>query len=430
MSFLQSWSAGASRSSYKDDRPHASIAASQLRPQRSSSNIDGPTRDIHLKLHAEKLRQELQHSLDAQAAALAAQVSGKDEAASITSSPSRSSTSIGVVPVRQPVSKPVSLADSRRNIATIMHELLKVEQEEFRLAGAALRRERAQLQRFSSWISQREELRTAIEKIRQDKQQGGRIVGLQSEAAAVAEQIEDLEAQLMELKSRQRAAKLELASLENSVESELSSYTASLALLDREVDQHVRAGTGSAHRPSHSQTAALPKSVSGGHALEALRDCVLQDEEKTLADRDRHELETRALEQGIPVWNKVVGLVTSFEKLLQREIGCVNSDDASSRLQSLLVKLDSTIIAIESELDIAEAKDWKLLVCAIGAELEALGQGREVLAELALATTTQDTSAKVPNIGGAIPVETSSILHTDDEPGPDLFVSQIDTDTE
>lgn len=430
MSFLQSWSADASRSSYKDDRPHASIAASQLRPQRSSSYIDGLTRNVHLHLHAEKLRQELQHSLDAQAAALAAQVSGKDQAASIASSPSRSSTSSGVVPVRQPVSKPVSLADSRRNIATIMHDLLRVEQEEFRLAGAALQRERAQLQRFSSWISQREELRAAIGKIRQDKQQGGRIVELQSEAAAVAEQIDNLEAQLTELKSRQRAVKLELASLENSVESELSSYTASLALLDREVDQHVKASIGLTSRPSHSQTATLPKSVSGGHALEALRDCALQDEEKTLADRDRHELETQALEQGIPVWNKVVGLVTSFERLLQREIGCVNSEDASSRLQSLLVKLDSTIAVIESELDMAEVKDWKLLMCAIGAELDALSQGREVLAEFALATTTQDASTKVPSVGGATPVETSTILHTDDEPGPDLFVSQVDTDTE
>jgi hypothetical protein len=48
-------------------------------------------------------------------------------------------------------------------------------------------------------------------------------------------------------------------------------------------------------------------------------------------------------------------------------------------IKGLISRMDRTMFYIESKLKLAESKNWKLLVCCIGAELEAFKQGREIL---------------------------------------------------
>jgi hypothetical protein len=61
--------------------------------------------------------------------------------------------------------------------------------------------------------------------------------------------------------------------------------------------------------------------------------------------------------------------------------------------QRLLAEMDLVLDRLDSKLDLAEDRNWNLLVCCIGAELEAFREGREVLREvlgLPFASSEQD----------------------------------------
>lgn len=124
--------------------------------------------------------------------------------------------------------------------------------------------------------------------------------------------------------------------------------------------------------------------------------------------------------------------------------------------------LEQTTTELESKHKLAETRSWKLLVAAIGAELEAFLKGKQIL-EAALASVDGDTSsdehrgasnssghlegAQTPkgskhDDGEAIrdldkafasKHPTASISDTDTEddgPDPELLVSHQDTDTD
>ena len=50
--------------------------------------------------------------------------------------------------------------------------------------------------------------------------------------------------------------------------------------------------------------------------------------------------------------------------------------------------MTSTILQLESKFKLAEARDWKLLVCCIGAELEAFREGKTILEDALLQAAT------------------------------------------
>ncbi|KAA6407512.1 MAG: hypothetical protein FRX48_08755 [Lasallia pustulata] len=67
-------------------------------------------------------------------------------------------------------------------------------------------------------------------------------------------------------------------------------------------------------------------------------------------------------------------------------------------MRAVLELMDRAIGALEERVRLARTRGWKLLVCAVGAELEAFRQGREVLrAALDAAGGEEDL---LPGIGG------------------------------
>jgi len=104
------------------------------------------------------------------------------------------------------------------------------------------------------------------------------------------------------------------------------------------------------------------------------------------------DAEIQALEEGGGVWKQVVYDVTSFEKRLRANMRhyvemtpptesetSTPTDYKEELVKSILDDLDKTTHRIESHLELAEDKEWKLLVCCIAAELEALREARGML---------------------------------------------------
>ncbi|KAH0149636.1 hypothetical protein KCU90_g16510, partial [Aureobasidium melanogenum] len=136
--------------------------------------------------------------------------------------------------------------------------------------------------------------------------------------------------------------------------------------------------------------------------------------------------------------------------------------DSPTETKELLTMLEQTTTELESKHKLAETRSWKLLVAAIGAELEAFLKGKQIL-EAALASAVDETSleeakgvsgssgqlegAQTPrgskhDDGEAIrdldkafaakrPTRSISDTDTEDDgPDPELLISHQDTDTE
>jgi hypothetical protein len=175
-----------------------------------------------------------------------------------------------------------------------------------------------------------------------------------------------------------------------------------------------------------------------------------QDEQMRLAEHcEEVDKDRAALDEGAVMWNDVVKKISEFETSLQDQMQ--QRGDHSD----LLGRMESTTAYLEQKLEFANSRSWNLLVCAIGAELEAFKQGRAIL-EQALgisrkgkekmtslvdtgssshsesereSSSPASTNSRSPSNQSA--ARTPNLFHGDDEdPDPELLISHHDTDTD
>ncbi|KAL5359133.1 Alpha/Beta hydrolase protein [Aspergillus floccosus] len=201
-----------------------------------------------------------------------------------------------------------------------------------------------------------------------------------------------METRLSQMKARHRHVLEEISQLDNSVESKLSSYKASLSLLESKIQRFLQSPPVEPYPVNPEQTVFYslnPKRRTLDMAKE------YWDTEQSDLQRRQEEItaEIQALEEGGGVWKQVVGEVSGFEKRLratmrrsiERQSQVLNPDEspdnqaAAGEVQSILEDLTHTTTCVEHHLEIAEAKDWRLLICCIAAELEALREARNLL---------------------------------------------------
>jgi hypothetical protein len=220
--------------------------------------------------------------------------------------------------------------------------------------------------------------------------------GIRNEAQELDMEIKELEIRLMEMRARHRHLLDRANQLESSVAAKLSSYNSSIAIVDMEIRKFLR-------RPPIEQS--LPSPGSGGaelgmYALKPERRTLemakeqWKAEQEILAQRRADvENERRALQEGRKMWQSAVQRITDFEKSLRAQTKSLSQSqlqpgDAAPAAQ-LLSDLSSLIESLESDVSHAESNDWNLLICCLGAELEALREGRAIL-EQALGIVTED----------------------------------------
>ncbi|CAG8227673.1 unnamed protein product [Penicillium olsonii] len=385
---------------------------------------------LHVERQAKYIQRNLQVLIDAQSDGLLSSLAGSrtDHVLSdaSTSSPVPNdghSPSLATVPARQPASKKISLRSAREGIFQSIYNLLKLREEERDIISSQFDERSTGLRDIENFHSKRTGLQEAITTIH-GNDESRRSKQLEEEALRLQTDIHELETRLFEMKAKHRHLVSEISHINNSVDAKLSSYTESLSLLDSDICKYLR--------DPPIQSLSRQPVESTFHSLNPKRRTLDMAQEHwtaeqvSLGNRQKEvDAEIHALEEGGGVWKQTMHDVTGFEKRLRanmrRYVGMATTEPASEPadkkdelVKSIIDDLDKTTHQIESYLDLAETKDWKLLVCCIAAELEALREARGLLLP-AFGLSPQEHDAPLNPPGHA---EAQDATHGDDPAGP------------
>lgn len=358
---------------------------------------------IPLERAAKSLQRTIQSLLDAQSEGLLSGLRPGDDQdeissnGSLTPTPTMSSASTRrkrvTVPVRQPPQKKLSLRAARRGLSRSMHDFAALKDEEERVLELQVQEREEALHQVEAFTYKREGIESHIASISSESgaQSAGR---LRAEANQLDRQIQELEDRLFEMKARHRHLVDKAQQLESSVQSKLSSYNASLELLDKDIKRFVE--NPPILQPS-SRTTRNPidgdSSAESFYALNPKRrtlqmakDHWHEEREDLIRRKEAIQMEKTALEDGAQVWREVVTKIQSFEKFLKAQMQQLSMTSTSQRerdegMASVLNSMDEVMDFLERHVQAAEDKEWKLLICCIGAELEAFRAGRQMLIE-------------------------------------------------
>ena len=273
-----------------------------------------------------------------------------------------------------------------------MHELAALKQEEESILETQLQEREDALNQVEAFMSKREAMQSEITSISSEKdaQSEG---NLRAEANELHAKIRELENQLFEMKARHRYLIDKAQQLESSVQSKLSSYNASLAILDQDIKQYL------ARPPTIQPSFGIARNAVNGsvgdpgsfyalhpqrRTLQMALDYWREEKEHIKHRKEAVEYEKTALEHGGRVWHEVVTDIQSFEADLKGQMqklsmGSISQRERDEGMAALLSRMDKIMGLLERRLAEAEENDWNLLICCMGAELEAFRQGREML---------------------------------------------------
>jgi hypothetical protein len=420
-----------------------------------------PDNLLALQRRARHLEQQLQELLDAQADGLSTGLSGTQSAPddlvsngsttpTVSSVRSSDRSTENGADAHRPKRKRIGLNAARQGISRRIGQLASVRAEELDLLDQDLQQLQVTVEKTEGWAQKRLRLERKIENI-EGEDSGAKTETLQTEASKLEQEIRQKEEELWALKRRHRRVLDELADTQNSVEARLSSYKTSLSLLDKEVSNFLARPPNMNHIPL-SSTPFLSLPVKR-RTLEMARE-YWQDEYTRLAEKcEELDTDRGALDEGAVLWNEVVKKVADYESSLQSfmlHAGRNNVPDSSE----LLDQMDATVNYLEKKLELSSMRSWNLLVCAIGAELEAFTQGKAMLEEalgvkhkgkekannILLDYDNSASEYKEEMTGSAIRIVRSppkpapskpKLFDTDDEdPDPELMISHQDTDTD
>lgn len=352
---------------------------------------------LQVERQTKYIQRNLQTLIDAQSEALLAGLAqsqpGDTSAGSYTpaSSATGRARSPATTPARQPPHKKIGLRAARQGIFLSIYDLLKLREEERDILLSQTDERDNALREIQGFNSRRNGLEEAISSIHND-QENQQAKQLQEEARGLETDICELETKLYEMKAKHRNLISKISHIENSVEAKLSSFNESLSLLQSDIQTYLR--------DPPVQPLSQRSSESSFYSLNPKRRTLDMAEEHWKSERDRlhkrqHEVdaEVLALEEGGGVWKQAIADVSGFEKRLRAnmrhyiEIQSSATDSNNTELSETMEEvaanvsedLDKTVQRLETHLELAEKKDWKLLVCCIAAELEALREARGML---------------------------------------------------
>ncbi|KAL4885565.1 hypothetical protein BJY04DRAFT_179981 [Aspergillus karnatakaensis] len=364
-------------------------------PLKASSNHQDPL--IYVERQAKYIQRNLQLLIDAQSEGLLAGLNRQQPEGSVSNDSHASSSGrmsvqgVWTVPIRQPPRKKIGLRSAREGIFTSMYDLMTLREEEQEILSLKLEERGSGLNEISKFITKRSGLERAISDIKNDRETQ-QTKDLREESSRLEVEIHDMENKLSRMKAKQRNIVQQLSQIENSVESKLSSYKASLSLLESDVRRFL------SNPPIKPQRTNAAK--DNFYSLNASRRTLEMAEEHWTTEQidlqrrqDEVHTEIEALDEGCAVWKKVVEDISGFEKRLRtvmrqsiRSQSQLLQNDAKNGEDDLvhviLEDLEKTTDHVEQHLDHAEERNWKLLVCCISAELQALREARGMLLEV------------------------------------------------
>jgi hypothetical protein len=344
-----------------------------------------------------------------------------------------------VIPVRQPKRKKAGLKAARRGILGCMLELSEVKSLQADAITSSIQQRRDALETVSSWETRISGLGKAITDGKGEE--ASEMEELRHERLAVQSEIREMEERLMEMRGRERVLESKLQELENIAEARLSSYREGL----REAQVQVRSFL---ERPPvgrlGSAEVGLLEMPPKRRTLEMARGCWTSEIDELEKQRESVDEENKALDAGAKMWESSLEAIMGFEEELRTQMKSDMGD--GDVLWKQVAKMGDIIHVLQSNVDTAQAKGWNLMLCALGAELEAFRAGEKILREalntVELTATPDadheaiDTSTPAPTqldeleeldgLGG----EKSERTESEDEgPDPELLISHEEADS-
>ena len=409
----------------------------------------GPSSWQGLRKRNETLQRELQALLDLQAVALASGTRRNDSADRTSDADSsaptetfystatsrsqmrhslneatRSTSSGDVIPVRQPsLRHPGGLRSARNRLRGAMLSLADLAFEEQDYIASALQERRIALGKLANITRKRARLVSELEGFELDEEEPLRkeLAALTTRYNAVDVEISNLEERLSNLRSQRRRLRNKINNTRSSREAGLSGFRGALKEVDFELGSLLR---DPPFEPLDVSSVKGIVSFSPDGATYHGRDfCGLVPERRTsamaeswwqaeveiLAARESElAVEQDALEEGAALWEHVMSLVTAFESDLRdwvrptsKNTGAssprVRSDSPTKSLLSgkHMEGMLSVMSELQSSVQQAEQRGWNLLICAIGAELEAFTQAHDILKGLGPSADSAESAVEL-----------------------------------
>lgn len=374
--------------------------------------------------------------------------------------PTRSTKDGNVIPVRQPSGgKPLGLRSARAGLRKAMAALVELKQEEDAHVDAALSERKKALVHLSRLSVKRNGVHDELQSFENDDEEplGKEIRQLGSRYNSLTQEIRQLEEKLMAMRNQRKFVREKMEDVQNRRDAGLSGYRGALKDLDAELQSIM------AHPPvqpldpeifSTPELAGEGSESPGGMEFMQLiperRTSAMAkswwEREVTILDNRRKQIskERQALEDGSAVWREVTTLVTSFESSLRHLMktggpqvppsakGKEKMPSQQSIVQDQLAKMDQVVTQLEACFNQAESEGWNLLVCAVGAELEAFREAQDMLKGVFDQDETADGNTdNTPQEDGNQEQEPQDTERAGDESDgevpPDLLTSTADT---
>ncbi|KAJ5973277.1 hypothetical protein N7481_010487 [Penicillium waksmanii] len=350
---------------------------------------------LYVDRQSKHIQRNLQTLIDAQSegllAGLAQQQPDDTSDGSFTPTSSRvgRSRSPSTIPARQPVPKKIGLKAARQGIFQSIYDLLKLREEEREILSSQTDERDNALHEIQGFTTRRSGLEESISNIHNNRD-NHRAKHLQEEARTLETDIHELETRLYEMKARHRHIVGQISHIENSVEAKLSSYTESLSILQKDVQTYLRdPPIQPLSQRKNGQTTFYTLNPKR-RTLEMAQEHWKSEQENIRGRQDEVYAEIMALEEGGGVWKQAIADISSFEKHLrasmrqyiQLDTGSHDGSTTESKAEvaaGVVSDLDKVTQALEAHLELSESKDWKLLVCCLSAELEALRSAHKLL---------------------------------------------------
>lgn len=417
----------------------------------------------------QELEADLQFLLDAQAEGLIQGLEGgnvDDRSSTGSTTPTVHGTRSPVPRrMRPPRRRQPGLRSARKGIYSSIIALANLKNGELQNVHAEVHEHDATLGQIEAWEKKRQGLHEASRNV-DSEEETIRVQRLKQEADALQVEINRVELSLTEMKTRHRKLVSQAAAMENSVQARIASYTESLRLLENDIQKFLRRSPDGLHaRPLAASSAEVKASVwqlpPQRRNLDLAKAYWNEQREQALQHAEDTKFEKSALIEGAGMWREAVTEVTDFEKQLRTEMSAlrpsspnsqsawddppstsISDNEHADRMQHILEKIDNVAESLHAKLQKAEERNWKLLQAALGAELDALSRGKQILASALSAA-----GSKSPETGGHELKKANSseeidaldksfsasraVNDDDEEPPPELLFSKAhDVDTE
>ncbi|KAI0102648.1 hypothetical protein GGR51DRAFT_282207 [Nemania sp. FL0031] len=368
-------------------------------PERTSSTkVDQSFKLIERR--ERQMQKELQQLLDAQDYALEKHLANtipEEHAAPRSWTPVSDAQSGHVIPVRQPKKRHLSKKEARLGIARCMSLLSDLKNEEEAYIATALAERKAALSRLRNLSTKRNSIVAEMEAIESggDQSLENEIKKMEHQHRTVCEDILKLEERLRDLKRTKAKLESRIAEARSARDAELSGYKGALSECDKRIDDIMNYPEVSVLEVEGLMAQDADLRALVGQHISGFEFLSLRPERRTLPmakdwwEGEVQVLELRklavdkeraALDEGTQLWQNMLGhleehdrqLKSTFDAMSEYALAQQHASKFSALGQTLkkqYAMCKETTHELEELYEYTEAQGWKLLVTALGAEI-------------------------------------------------------------